>query len=61
MIEIINKLDGIIRDMDYHNWAYDSEVYGGITYGEIIEITLALIRMNGDNTDDYCVGYISMQ
>lgn len=61
MIEIINKLDEMIRDMDYHNWTLDSEVYGGITYGEIIEITLALIQMNGDNLDDYYVGYISMQ
>lgn len=54
MREILNRLDEMIRDMDYHNWSLDSEVYGGLTYKNIIELAI-FIRKNTDYDNDYYV------
>ena len=44
----------MIRDMDYHNWSLDSEVYGGLTYKNIIELAI-FIRKNTDYDNEYYV------
>lgn len=59
--ELIETLDAMVRDMDTHNWMESSEVYGGLTYRNIIEIELQLISDFGFDVSNYSVGYIERQ
>lgn len=59
--ELIETLDDMVRDMDTHNWMESSEVYGGLTYRNIIEIELQLISGFGLNVSNYYVGSIYRQ
>lgn len=58
MKEILDKLDRMVEDMDHHYWKLDSEVYGGLTFQDII--TLAkFVRENADNiTGNYYIDYM---
>lgn len=58
MEEIINKLDAMVRDMDYHGWELSSEVYGGLTYRDIVKIEKALMHLADLNIENYSVMYI---
>lgn len=57
MEEILQKLDDMIRDMYYHNCEYDSELYGGLTYGDIINLAL-MVRKNIDTEKEYYIDYM---
>lgn len=56
MIEIINKLDNLIRYLDHHNCSPDYEVYDGLTFAILVEIELALIKYAGFDKSEYYTG-----
>lgn len=57
MLEILDKIDSIVRDLDYHNVSKDHELYGGLTYNDLIKIG-KFIQAQVDNNYDYFLNYV---
>lgn len=53
MEDILDKLDDMVKDMDYHGWSRDSHVYGNLTYDDIIRLTKFVKEKTNDTKERY--------